>query len=596
MKKITLAVFFLSISISSFALNITIIESTSFNTAHTMDATWNGVALGMGHTPSILPQTTLDNTTFFATTDILIISSGIGTLPSNRVATILAFLQTGKPVYIQSEYLSSYDCNQAFASIISSLGGTFTWTVTMAGDLSPMNVLGTFATTNNVVPSISYYWYSVPGNGDCNTLPFLEYGGANHGWQYVPSNPAYGNIITTTDQDWVNQSTSIPLMENIITHLITPGFSSSPSTGVDLGNDTTICQGQQLILDATSTNATYAWQNNSTNPTFTVTAPGTYFVTVTGSCGTSQDTIVVNFSPSPVLDIGNDTSLCVGDQLILDATTPGAAYLWSDNSTNATITVSATGMYWAQITVNGCSAGDSIQVNFNPAPVSNLGNDISLCAGQNGVLNGGSAAAYLWSTSATTQAITVNTSGTYWVQLSSGTCSSSDTINVTFLPLPNVNLGNDFALCIGQSSNLNAGSATNYLWSDGSTNVSINITLPGTYWVVATNNQCSDSDTIIVTSEDCDVVITLPNVFSPNSDGSNDIFIPVFIKGITTLQTSIYNRWGELIYVSNNLTVDWNGKVNGGNDASDGVYYWVINYTDLNGDVADSSGFVTLIR
>lgn len=136
----------------------------------------------------------------------------------------------------------------------------------MAGTLAPMNVLGTFGTANNLVPTISYFWYSVPGIGDCNTIPFLEFNNANHGWQFIPTNPVYGNIITTTDQDWVVQNTSLPLMENIITHLITPAVLAGTQAGVDLGNDTAICQGSQLVLYVTAINATYLWQDNSNTP------------------------------------------------------------------------------------------------------------------------------------------------------------------------------------------------------------------------------------------------------------------------------------------------------------------------------------------
>jgi gliding motility-associated-like protein len=730
MKKIRLLLFFGCLSINSFALNITIIESTPY----TMDATWSTVATSMGHSPTIVPQTTLNSNAFFATTDVLIVSSGVAVYPANQIATILAFLQTGKPVYLQCEYQSSYDSNQGFASIISSLGGTFTWTTTMAGDLHPMNVLGNFATANNTIDTIGYFWYSVPGTGDCNTIPFLEFNNAQHGWQYVPANPAWGNIVATTDQDWVQSNTSLPLMENIITNMINPLFNAGPGGSVNLGNDTTICNGSQLVLNATSANGSYVWQDNSTNPTYTVSLPGTYYVAVTGPCGNAFDTIVVNFAPAPVFDLGNDTTLCQGNPVVLDATTSSATYQWSNNTTNPTLTVSSSGIYWANVTVNGCSRRDSVQVNFLPlpsvnfgndtglcsgnqlvlnagssgstylwqnnstastftvtvsgtyfvnvtnscgtahdtivvnynappvlnlgndtslcqgqqlilnattanatyqwsnnttnptlsvstsgsywanitvggcndidsiqvtfisAPVVNLGNDITLCSGQSATLNGGNANSYLWSTNATTQTISVNTAGTYFVQLSNGTCSASDSIQVTVNSPPAINLGPDFSLCLGQVANLNAGPATNYLWSDGSTGQSITVGQSGTYWVIAGNAQCSSVDSVVVTSEDCSVVLILPNVFTPNGDGSNDPFTPVAIRGISGIQTSIYNRWGELIFNSDNPSINWDGKTANGAEAVDGVYYWIVNYTDLLGKNSSQQGFVTLVR
>jgi hypothetical protein len=220
MKKITHTLFLILFCFHSYAANITIIESQSFNFGHDMDLKWQTTASSMGHTASILPQTTLDNNSFFGSTDVLIISSGVITLSAARVSTILLFLQSGKPVFLQSEYLASYSTNQAFASMITSMGGTFSWTTPFSGDLNPMTVLGTIATTPNVSGPIPYYWYSVAGSGDVNTIPFLQYGGAYHGFVYHPTNPGYGKLMTTTDQDWIRTSVNVPLMENMLFHLL----------------------------------------------------------------------------------------------------------------------------------------------------------------------------------------------------------------------------------------------------------------------------------------------------------------------------------------------------------------------------------------
>lgn len=198
---------------------VTIIESASGG--HTMDTVWAGVATGMGHTPVIVPQTTLDTTGFFATTDILIVSSGVLALPGNRVSTIQQFIEQGGPVFLQSEYVCSWDTDVAFATLVANLGGSHTWIDTVPGVLAPMNVLGIFATTPNNVPSIGYFWYGCRGTGGAAITPFLEYGGDYFGFAFKSANPAHGVLITTTDQDWVQESTSPELMENILTALET---------------------------------------------------------------------------------------------------------------------------------------------------------------------------------------------------------------------------------------------------------------------------------------------------------------------------------------------------------------------------------------
>lgn len=220
MKKITYTLFLILFGFHSYAANITIIESQSYTPGHDMDQKWQTIANSMGHTASVLPQTTLDNNGFFSSTDLLIVSSGVISLSAARVSTILLFLQSGKPVYIQSEYLASYSTNQAFASMITSMGGTFSWTTPFTGDLNPMTVLGSIAATPNVSGPIPYYWYSVAGSGDVNTIPFLQYGGAYHGFVYQPTNPGYGKLMTTTDQDWIRTSVNVTLMENMLFHLL----------------------------------------------------------------------------------------------------------------------------------------------------------------------------------------------------------------------------------------------------------------------------------------------------------------------------------------------------------------------------------------
>lgn len=185
--------------------------------------------------------------------------------------------------------------------------------------------------------------------------------------------------------------------------------------------------------------------------------------------------------------------------------------------------------------------------------------------------------------------------GTYFVTVTETCGASQDTIVVS--EIPPVDLGNDSAaVCIGNQLLLDAATANaTYFWSDGSSSSSLAVSTAGTYWVIITTANCPSTDSVIVTTEECDAILILPNVFTPNTDGNNDSFIPVLSKGIVAVQSSIYNRWGELVYTSTDVSVAWNGKING-NDADDGVYYWTLNYTDRNGNTGDFKGFVTLLR
>lgn len=210
------------------SLSIAIIESQSINSGHIMDLNWQTVASNIGHTATIYPQTLLDNSNFFSTTDVLIVSSGVIEIPQSRRQVIQQWVEMGKPLYIQGEYQETYQANQTFQEIVNNLGGSFLWGATFEGDLNPMNISGVLSTTPNTVTSLSYFWYGAEGTGNATIEPFMEKDGHYFGFIFTPPNPDHGVIIANSDQDWVNAAEENELlMENIITYF------SSTITGLD---------------------------------------------------------------------------------------------------------------------------------------------------------------------------------------------------------------------------------------------------------------------------------------------------------------------------------------------------------------------------
>jgi gliding motility-associated-like protein len=368
------------------------------------------------------------------------------------------------------------------------------------------------------------------------------------------------------------------------------------SPEVDLGSDTTLCDGEIFNADATTTGASYLWNDNSTNSTLNITQAGSYWVEITvGGC-TAYDTIDVAYSPAPIIDLGNDTILCNSGTFTIDATTAGGTYLWNDNSTNATLDVTQSGTYSVEVTVNGCSSTDNITVTFNAASTVNIGNDTTLCVG--GMLNldatatGGS---YLWSDNSTNPTLNIVQSGTYWVEVTVNGCSKIDSILITDSPVPTV-FWPDSTLCAGTSMVLNATNQNaSYLWQDLSTNATFTVTDSGFYGVEINVDNCLTYYGINISLEECESELIIPNVFSPNGDSDNDIFKPVIAIRIASLRTTIYNRWGQEVFSSNNVNIDWDGKSDG-KEAPEGVYYWVIEYTDELENTESLQGFLTLFR
>jgi len=227
----------------------------------------------------------------------------------------------------------------------------------------------------------------------------------------------------------------------------------------------------------------------------------------------------------------------------------------------------------------------------------NLGNDTSLCIGQSITLNAGNGAStYLWNTGVTTQTISVNQIGSYWVTITNGLCSASDTISIISIDAPPIiDLGNDTLLCQGTTLTLSPGIGfTKYLWSTGSTLPQILVTEPGNYSVTVWNGNCPSSDNILL--KECESEIWIPNVFTPNGDGINDEFYPVY-SNIEEITLYIFNRWGNQIFEGSGINARWNG-IYKGKLCPDGVYTYLINYVKkgTHAGPKEKHGCVTLLK
>jgi hypothetical protein len=273
------------------------------------------------------------------------------------------------------------------------------------------------------------------------------------------------------------------------------------SPTVALGADTSSC-GSSVTLDAGAGFSTYAWSTGGSAQTESVMSSDTVSVTIVDANGCpASDTIVVTLSPGPVVNLGPDTAQC-GGSVMLDAGNPGYLYFWSNNTSSQTTTVSSTGTYIVQVvTQAGCFDSDTIDVTINNQPVVNLGPDTGICASSIMLDAGNPGSTYAWSTSATSQVITVG-SGTYSVTVTDPSgCTDSDTINIATNAVPAVSAGPDQAICAAQPATLTAIGATFYAWSTGAQTASITVTpsVTTTYYVTGFDvNGCSASDVVMV--------------------------------------------------------------------------------------------------
>jgi gliding motility-associated-like protein len=152
---------------------------------------------------------------------------------------------------------------------------------------------------------------------------------------------------------------------------------------VDLGPDTAICSGDLIELKTIKPFVSYSWQDGSEYSSFLTGSAGKYWVQATDINGCSNlDTVEVSVHPVPVVDLGNDTLLCEGEKIVLDAGSGFKEVLWWNGSTEQVIETDETGNLSVEVTdVNGCKTSDEIQIDQLLLPVVTLGNDTSICEG-----------------------------------------------------------------------------------------------------------------------------------------------------------------------------------------------------------------------
>lgn len=299
-----------------------------------------------------------------------------------------------------------------------------------------------------------------------------------------------------------------------------------------------------------------------------------------------------------------DTMVCQSVPINLNSPHSGASYLWSDGSTSATISVSQSGVYYVYSTNSECKVFiDSFKVEYVNAAL-NLGNDTTLCAGDVLRLNENNQSfdTYLWSDGSSMPYLDVRESGRYDLIATKGSCRFTDTIVITFqTPTVLIQPGDTF-ICENDEIKLSVSSnfESVFTWNTGATGNSIKVNQEGTFVASAQNVCGKQTDTVNVSVVNCDCKPIMPNAFSPNGDGKNDVFIPQIISTCETKSYDfrIYNRYGQVVFSTNQRGIGWDGTYKNGQVADLGVYYYVVMLNSVfgNAETIVSKGDVTLYR
>ncbi len=289
----------------------------------------------------------------------------------------------------------------------------------------------------------------------------------------------------------------------------------------------------ELTLEAPPAFYNYKWNDGSTNPSHTFKEAGTYWVSYKGYCSYYVDTFVVRMVEMPYGLLGQDTIVCNDRPFKLSVSYPGLDYLWSDNSTDSTYIVKTTGTYWLTFTKEGCERADTISVTLMNLK-QNLGEDFTYCQDQ------------------------------------------QETIKL--------------------EANVRAGASVR--WNTGATSPSIKISEPGLYTVTVSYPPCSDSDDVYIAEEVCNCKVAIPSAFSPNGDGRNDAFQLVMEPEcpVSGYQINIYDRWGRLIFTSQDAAEKWDGSLDGVPLEVGSYMYFVQFESGTAREKHTEKGDITLVR
>ncbi len=335
--------------------------------------------------------------------------------------------------------------------------------------------------------------------------------GTNYLWSPATglSNPAVRNPVASPSVTTTYSVTVTDICGQSRTDQVT--LTVDQPVSVDLGPDTTLCQGDSIFLSPQQSNGTnFLWSTTDTNPGIMALQPGTYTVDVwnEGCEQPVQDDIVISWAAPPVVNLPADDTLCVGDSLLLDGTTAGAtSYLWSTGQSSPSRFVSQAGTYSLSAENAYCPAEtDAFILTLTDSLTLDLGPDQTICETSSVTLTADhpDATGVLWSTGATLPSITADQAGVYFATLTGAYCPAvSDTMALATVPVPEVELGPDQTICEGDSLLLDGttAGATSYLWSSGQSSPSLFISQAGTYTLSVTNAFCP--------AETADFVLTL---------------------------------------------------------------------------------------
>lgn len=524
-------------------------------------------------------------------------------------------------------------CSGDTVFLIASGGISYQWSTGAIDTALPVTAGGTYMVTvtdtnscfdiDSVLVTI-YPSYSIPLSADICEGDSILLGGS-----YQTASGIYADTLSSFDGCDSILVTSLT---------VNPAYSNSVSLS--------ICSGDSVFLEGSYQTATGTYYDTlssangcdsivatalSVDPVYSVslsgticsgdsiflqgsyqTLSGTYYDTLTSVNGCdSVIATMLSVNQSPGLSItSSSSSICEGDLASLCVVPPGLNPQWNNGMSVDCITVSPAGSTLFSVTVtdaNSCSNSDSVLISVTPVPVPFIAGDSITCSNESLALTASGGTSYLWSTGDTDSVAVVNpyVDSTFYVTVSNGNCSADDSVFVTVLPAPDVSnagVSPDTTIHFGDKAALSATGNGSYAWFPGDhlscTDCANPVAGPDSttvyYLTVTAANGCTFTDSVIVIVDYPAGEVFVPNIFSPNGDGQNDVLF-VYGRYIDKIELYIYDRWGEKVFETTDKTKGWDGTYKG-KLLNTAVFAYYLKAYLSDGAVYEKHGNTTLSR
>lgn len=582
--------------------------------------TYTGIQSGVPFTPIPLPTSSTTYTlvsvgTTAFTCSVVTVPSGVSATitispsPSVTASANPPSLCAGDSTTLSGGGAASYTWSGGVSNGVPfSPAATTTYTVT-GTNTSGCTATSSITVTVNLSPTITAT--ATPSQvcvGKTTTLTgsgassYTWSGGINNG---IPFTPLIAATYTVTGTDANGCSNTSTVTISLLNNPVVISTATPPS----------LCAGETSVLNASGA-STYAWSGGVSNGVaFTPASTATYTVTGTASNGcTATSTVSLTVHPLPtVLANANPASICTGMPTTLSGS-GATSYVWTGGisdgvpfipTTNSTYTVTGTD-------ANGCSNTSSVSITVaGNLPIGVLPSEPLICIGDTIQLTASGATIYQWlpnsdinATNISNPLVYPSSSTTYTVTGSDASgCSGTATIHIEVIPRPDLKVTKSGDVeCNIHTIQLTASGTSSYTWTPATflsspnsaiTNAIVNT--PTTFTVTGTVGTCVVTDSIHVDIyNDDESMIYIPNAFSPNDDGNNDCLRVLNTAKFTTFYFAIYNRWGQMVFESDDASKCWNGYFKN-EPAMSSVYYYFLKAETRCGKIF-KKGDIILIR